>query len=99
MTINELKKRLKSICEKQEVIRLDLFGSRARSQGREGNDYDFIVELSEAAPAEYSKRFFGLLHALEDELNSPIDLLTYNSLNRKSLRNSIAKEKVSLYER
>jgi predicted nucleotidyltransferase len=94
MRIDELKNRLKGICAKQGVIRLDLFGSRARSQGGEGNDYDFIVEFSDAAPTEYSKRFFGLLHALEDELNTPVDLLTDSSLQKESLR-----KKVSLYER
>ena len=90
---------MKGICVKQDVLRLDLFGSRARSHGSEGNDYDFIVEFSDVAPTEYSKKFFGLLHALEDELNSPIDLLTYNSLKKISLRKKIAEEKVPLYER
>jgi uncharacterized protein len=99
MRIDELRNRLQGICVKQGVIRLDLFGSRARSQGGEGNDYDFIVEFSDAAPTEYSKRFFGLLHDLEDELNAPIDLLTYGSLKKNSLRKKIADEKVPLYER
>lgn len=99
MGIEELRNQLKGICAKQGVLRLDLFGSRARSQGGEGNDYDFIVELPDAAPTEYSRRFFGLLHALEDELNSPVDLLTYNSLKKESLKRKIAEEKVSLYER
>jgi uncharacterized protein len=99
MRIDELKKRLKGICVKQEVSRLDLFGSRARSHGSDGNDYDFIVEFSDITPTEYSKRFFGLLHALEDELNAPVDLLTYGSLKKISLREKISKEKVPLYER
>lgn len=99
MNIIELKNRLKFICDKQQVVRLDLFGSRARSQGNDGNDYDFVVEFSNITPTEYSKRYFGLLHALEDELNSPIDLLTYNSIRKKSLRKKIAEEKVPLYER
>lgn len=99
MNIIELKNRLKSICEKQQVVRLDLFGSRARSQGNDGNDYDFVVEFSDINPADYSKRYFELLHALEDELEAPIDLLTYGSIRKKSLKKKIAEEKVALYER
>lgn len=99
MDIMEIKNRLRSICDKQDVVRLDLFGSRARSQGSFGKDYDFVVEFSNITPGEYSKRYFGLLHALEDELDSPIDLLTYSSIRRNSLRKKIAEEKVPLYER
>ncbi len=99
MSIIELKNRLKSICDGQNVVRLDLFGSRARSQGNDGNDYDFVVEFSTIAPTEYSKSYFSLLHALEDELDSPIDLLTYNAIRKNSLRKKIAEEKVPLYER
>ena len=99
MSIDELRSRLRAICEKQEVIRLDMFGSRARSRGRRGEDWDFVVEFSDAEPAEYSKRFFEILHALEDELDSPVDLLTYSSLKKNSLKRKIEAEKVSLYER
>ena len=99
MRISELQSRLKGICQEQGVIRLDLFGSRARSSNQEGQDYDFIADFADFPPAEYSKRFFGLLHALEDELNSPVDLLTYSSLKKKSLRKKIESDRVSLYER
>ncbi len=99
MQIGELKQRLKGICEEQAVVRLDLFGSRARTQGMQGNDYDFIADFGEASPAEYSRHYFGLLHALEDELDSPVDLMTYPSLKKYSLRRSIERERVPVYER
>ena len=98
MTIDELKKRLKGVCKDQGVLRLDLFGSRARSLGQEGNDYDFIAEFADFPPNEYAKHFFGLLHALEDELHSSIDLMTYRSLKKQSLREKIINERISIYE-
>ena len=99
MSIHEIKSRVRSICEQQGVVRLDLFGSRARNQGKAGNDYDFIVDFAEFPPVEYSRRFFALLHALEDELDSPIDLMTYKSLKKKSLKERIERDRIALYER
>ena len=97
MHISDLKKRLKTICEEEGVLRLDLYGSRARSMGTSGNDYDFIAELQDLTPDEYSKNFFSLLHALEDELKSPVDLITYNSLKKRSLKENILKERIPIY--
>ena len=47
------------------------------------SDYDFVAELKDLTPSEYSKNFFSLLHALEDELESPVDLITYTSLKKE----------------
>jgi len=99
MGINDLKSRVQGICERQGVIRLDLFGSRARSHELEGNDYDFIAELTPGSPADYSRHFFGLLHALEDELHAPVDLMTYKSLKKRSLKQRIHRDRVPVYER
>jgi predicted nucleotidyltransferase len=99
MRIGELQRRLKNICEAQKVDRLDLFGSRARSGGASGQDYDFVVQFPESSPAEYARNFFGLLHALEDELHSPVDLISYNAIKKQSLRRTIERERIPLYER
>lgn len=99
MSISELSQRLKGICDDQEVVRLDLFGSRARSEAAEGNDFDFVAEFTDVPPAEYSMRFFSLLHALEDELQHPVDLMSYRSIKKPSLRRAIERERIPLYER
>ena len=97
MDIPELKKRLRHICEEKGVLRLDLYGSRARSAGMHGEDYDFVAELENLEPNEYSRNFFSLLHALEDELSSPVDLITYNSLKKRGLKKNILKERILIY--
>ena len=97
INIPYLKKRLKTICEEKSVLRLDLYGSRARLMGTAGSDYDFIAELQDLTPREYSKNFFSLLHALEDELKSPVDLITYNSLKKRSLKENILRERIPIY--
>ena len=97
MHIPDLKKRLKTICEEENVLRLDLYGSRARSMGRLKSDYDFIAELQDLTPSEYSKNFFSLLHALENELGAPVDLITYRSLKKRSLKENVLKERIPIW--
>jgi predicted nucleotidyltransferase len=99
MNLEEIRGRVIQVCLDQRVKRLELFGSRARSAGQVGRDYDFLVTFDEGmAPEEYSKRFFETLHGLEDVLGSPVDLLTPGSIKKTSLRDRIMKEKVTLYE-
>jgi len=98
VSIKELQQRIRPICESRRLKRLDLYGSRARSNGGEGNDYDFIVELQDSPPARYSQDFFALLHALEDEIGEPVDLMTYNSLTKDSLRANVEKDRIVIYE-
>ena len=100
MTMSEdsLKNKVSQICQDQGVKRLELFGSRARSPVLEGRDYDFVATFEELPPDEYSKRFFKLLHGLEESLGGPVDLLTPQSIAKKSLRDKIEKEKICVYE-
>lgn len=98
MTVRDLTEQVAQACKDQGVQRLDLFGSRARSPKMEGRDYDFVATFEELPPEEYSMRFFRLLHALEDSLGEPVDLLTPQSVQKKSLKSRIEQEKVCVYE-
>jgi predicted nucleotidyltransferase len=98
MSVESLKSKVSQVCQEEQVRRLDLFGSRARSGGLEGNDYDLIAILEDDSPEAYAKRFFRVLHGLEDVLDAPVDLLTPDSIKRESLRRRIEEEKVCLYE-
>ena len=59
------------------VLRLALFGSRARDDAREGSDADVLVAFD--GPAD-SRRYFGLQFYLEDLLGCPVDLVTEQAL-------------------
>ena len=80
------------------VKRLDLFGSLSRGQATAISDVDLIVEFEDPAFLP-SKRFFGLLHHLEDELGCRVDLLTFNGPKNPYFRRSILEERVNIYER
>lgn len=98
MTIEKIKEIAVPACLEFRVKRLDLFGSLSRGQGTAVSDVDLIVEFED--PTMFpSKRFFGLLHHLEDKLECRVDLLTFNGLKNPYFRRSILDERVNIYGR
>lgn len=77
--------------------RLDVFGSTVRGTATASSDVDLLVEFRdpESRPA---KRFFGLLHRLEDGLGREVDLLTVDSLRNPHFRKRVLGERMLLYE-
>ena len=64
---------------------------------RETSDVDLLVEFKEP-DQKLSKRYFGLLHYLEDALGCEVDLLTVGSLRNPYFRKRVLDERVVLYE-
>jgi predicted nucleotidyltransferase len=96
MTLEEISKVALPVCREFKVKRLDLFGSLARSDHTAESDVDLLVEFEE--PDRHpSKRFFGLLHYLEDALGCEVDLLTLSSLSNPYFRRRVLKERMNLY--
>ena len=96
MTLEEIKKVAMPACQAFRVKRLDLFGSLARGEETAESDVDLLVEFEEPA-LHLSKRFFGLLHRLEDTLGCEVDLLTVNSLRNPYLCRRVLKERMNIY--
>lgn len=97
MTVTEIRETAGPICRRYGVRQLDLFGSRARGESTPGSDVDLCVVFDDIPPSEYAKRFFGLLHDLEDALHAPVDLLTRRSVRRPSLRRNLERDGVRIY--
>jgi len=96
MNLEEIKEAALPACQKYKVKRLDLFGSIARGEGDSASDVDLLVEFED--PDQHpSKRFFGLLHHLEDTLGCQIDLLTTAGLKNPYFRRHVLQERVALY--
>lgn len=72
------------------VVRLALFGSRARDQSRRDSDADVLVAFD--GPAD-SARYFGLQFYLEDLLGCPVDLVTEHAL-RPQLRPFVERDAI-----
>jgi len=84
-------------CREFDVRRLDLFGSVARGEEKEFQDLDFLVEFDNPDQRP-SKRFFGLLHFLEDVLKRPVDLVTAGAISNPYFRERIMKERKNVYD-
>jgi hypothetical protein len=96
MTVEEIKKVAIPACQEFNVKSLDLFGSMARNEGTSDSDIDLLVEF-DAPELNPSKRFFGLLHRLEDAFGCEIDLLTVGGLKNPYFRRRVFREKVAIY--
>jgi predicted nucleotidyltransferase len=96
MTLEDIKKVAVPACKEFKVRRLDLFGSLVRGEGTPASDVDLLVEF-EAPDLHPSKRFFGLLHHLEDVLGCRVDLLTVNGLRNPYFRRRVLNERVNIY--
>jgi len=97
MNIDEIKRVAVPACRRFDVKRLDAFGSIARGSDTASSDVDLLVEFKDPdrSPA---KRFFGLLHQLEDTLGCEVDLLTSGSLRNPYFRERVLKERIPLHE-
>ena len=84
-----------SICAELGVRRLELFGSGTRSASP--RDLDFLVDLGERAPAEYSAAYFALRERLEALFARPVDLVTLPGLANPYFRQRVEQEKTLLY--
>jgi hypothetical protein len=97
MTLEDLRRVAAGACREFDVRRLDAFGSTARGAASPSSDVDLLVEFNEPdhRPA---RRYFGLLHRLEDVLGCKVDLLTFGSLRNPYFKERIAKERIPVYE-
>ena len=90
---------LKRICERFNVLRLDLFGSTSTGHhSAEVSDLDFVVEFHPAAFDAYSETYFGLLEALEQLFESPVDLVVRSAIKNPYFLRSVEETKVPVYE-
>ena len=97
MTLDDIRRVVGPLCRDFNVKRLDAFGSVVRAASTDGSDLDLLVEFCEP-DNQLSKRFFGLLHKLEDTLGCQIDLLTVSGLRNPFFKQRVLEERVLLYE-
>ena len=96
-TLDEIKKASKPACKKYDVDRLAAFGSIILGSATEASDVDLLVEFKnpDHLPA---RRYFGLLHQLEDSLGCKVDLLTPASLKNPYFKQRVLQSLVPIYE-
>ena len=75
-TVKHRLPRIRQLCERYKVKRLELFGSAAREAiDRASSDVDFLVEFQNLASADHSNAYFGLWVELKGLFQKEVDLL------------------------
>jgi hypothetical protein len=97
MNVNEIREIAESACREFNLKRLDVFGYVARGEANTSSDLDLLVEFRDPK-TKPAKRFFGLLHSLEDALSCHVDLLTSGSLRNPYFKKRILAERKPVYE-
>jgi predicted nucleotidyltransferase len=96
MTLEEIRAAAAPACAELRVKRLDVFGSLARGEAGPDSDVDLLVEFEEPS-RQLHRRYFCLLHRLEDTLGRKIDLLTLSSLQNPYFRRRVFRERTPIY--
>ncbi len=91
--------KLESLCRKNHVQRLDIFGSALRDDfGAKHSDLDFVVEFRSDAPSSGLKGpYFTLLSDLKKLFGREIDLVEYEAVRNPYFKNELNETRVPVY--
>jgi len=95
MKISVDQNKINSICDKQNIIYLGLFGSQSRGEAGINSDVDLLIDFSE------TKSYFQLAKVqeeLEDIFKKKIDLVLRSNI-KDLLKPYISKDLKTLYEK
>ena len=97
--IGQSRDELARLCQRFRVKRLELFGSAAREDRSQpaDHDLDFLVEFLPLAPGTHADAYFGLLAALEDLFQRPIDLVMTRAITNPYFLESVNRTRTVLY--
>jgi predicted nucleotidyltransferase len=98
MYLEIYKEEINTLCRKNNVKFLYVFGSVLTEKFTEESDIDLIVDIDYDDPIDYADHYFSLKFELEDLFNRQIDLLENKAIRNPFLRDSIEKSKTLLYE-
>jgi uncharacterized protein len=96
--IEQYRFKITLLCRQFGVRRLDLFGSAAGDTfDPQRSDVDFIVEFNQVPGLRPAKQYFGLLHALEDLLGRPVDLVVASTMTNPFFMQQVERTKLLLH--
>jgi hypothetical protein len=79
---------IKKILEKNQVTKAAVFGSFARGESKKDSDIDLVIK----PPENFTLLdVIGLKNELEDSLKRDVDLITFDSMNKR-IKASILRE-------
>jgi predicted nucleotidyltransferase len=86
------------LCGKYRVLRLDVFGSAARSDfDEDSSDVDLLVEFDDMLHADRADAYLGFLTAVEALLQRRIDLVEVGAVRNPYLLRGIEESRELVY--
>ena len=95
--VNEHIHQIKELCDLNSVKSLFAFGSVVKNKLTPESDIDLVVDIDDTDPLSYSDKYFNLKFSLEKLFNRKIDLLEFNSIKNKFLKQEINQTKFQIY--
>ena len=87
------------LCRQFGVLRLDLFGSALTGRhDLDASDLDFLVEFGSLALDSYADSYFGLLEALGQLFERPVDLVVESAIRNPYFMQSVDQTRTRIYE-
>ncbi len=90
---------LQKLCKEYSVKCMEIFGSAASDADFDENrsDLDFLVEFQSLEENQYADAYFGLLFALQDLFDRPVDLVMTEAIRNPYFKTSIDRTRKVLY--
>ena len=96
--VEEKREELNRLCGEYHVQRLELFGSAAEgSFEAESSDLDFLVEFLPLREGEHFDTYFGLLEALQNLFQRPVDLVMTRAIKNPYFLKAVNRSRTLLY--
>ena len=88
---------INKLCSENNVEKLYVFGSVLNENFNENSDIDFIVDIKNNNPFQYSDNYFNLLFGFEDLFKREIDLLSLKSLKNPYFIKNVERNRQLIY--
>ena len=91
---------LKTLCERYDVARLEVFGSAARGVDFDpaSSDVDFLVAFKAGSRLDPLRQFFDFADALKDLFGRPVDLIEASAVRNPFIRAAIDGSREAVFE-
>ena len=93
-TIDELKSIVSDVAKEYGIKKVALFGSYSTGNQTPDSDIDLLIDKGDLKGLVM---FYGFINSLQEKLDKHVDVITYSSLNKSLIKNSVQNE-VILYE-
>ncbi|MBR3934498.1 MAG: nucleotidyltransferase domain-containing protein [Clostridia bacterium] len=93
-TIDELKSIVSDVAKEYGIKKVALFGSYSTGNQTPDSDIDLLIDKGDLKGLVM---FYGFINSLQEKLDKNVDVITYSSLNKSLIKNSVQNE-VILYE-